>query len=320
MNIIFKNVGQGDSIILEWESNGINKIGIIDCNKVKKQNPVLDYLIHKKINNIEFIIISHPHDDHYSGFKELLQHVEKEKITINWFGHTIHNVGKRYWKLFELGIESSKELDFILKQGIHLKKIGLLKRWESIVGNSSIEIDENIFLQSFSPAHDEIQEYQRIVELEAEINLKKASLAANLLSTVFKLTKEGRNILLTSDAVKDTFERIETEGKIKTTEFDILQIPHHGSIKNFHPLFWSNKNLKREEKHVVISAGQNLMYKHPHFETIKEINNNNFKLHCTNIVHGMETYVDLFHKSLSLDMISETIDDDLVGGDKIFKL
>lgn len=320
MKVTFKNVGQGDSIILEWESNGVNKIGIIDCNKVRKKNPVLDYIKDLGTSNIEFIIISHPHDDHYSGFKSLLQYVEENKISINWFGHTISNVGKKYWKLFELGNKATKDLDIILKKAKHLESIGLLNRWEIIGGNSRIDIDENIFLQSFSPSHEEIETYQQIVKLDAEVNLKEASSAANLLSTVFKLTKNDKSVLLTSDAVLNTFERIENEGKIKDIEFDVIQAAHHGSIKNYHPLFWHNRNLKKEKKKAIISAGHHLSYQHPHLKTIIGIKENDYVLHCTNIDHGMAEYVELIKKSLSLDIISETIEDDLVSGDKIFDL
>lgn len=320
MKITFKNVGQGDSIILEWDSAGVSKIGIIDCNKVKKENPVLQYLIEQDIKKIEFIIISHPHDDHYSGFKELLEHVEKNNIFITWFGHTLQNLEVGYWKFFELGNEATRDLDWIIKKGIELKKNGFLERWEIIGGNSYLEIDKNVFLQSFSPSHEEIQTYKKIVKLDSVTNFKEASSAANLLSTVFKLTKDGRNILLTSDAVYSTFDRIENEGKINDIEFEMLQVPHHGSIKNFHDVFWSNRNLRKDNKAAFISAGENLKYRHPDFHTLEKIKTNNFSISCTNIVHGMKTYVELIKKSLSLDVISETIEDDLVSGDKFFNL
>ncbi len=74
VEIVFKNVGQGDSIILEWESSeeGTKKIAIIDCNLNKNENPVLQHLIELNLHEIEFVILSHPHEDHFSGFHELL--------------------------------------------------------------------------------------------------------------------------------------------------------------------------------------------------------------------------------------------------------
>ena len=79
MYITFKNVGHGDSIIIEWDviekdKKKVTKLFIIDCKKVERKNPVISYL--KKCVNpqIEYLIISHPHNDHYSGMLELMQY------------------------------------------------------------------------------------------------------------------------------------------------------------------------------------------------------------------------------------------------------
>ena len=41
MKITFKDVGQGDSILLEWiDDEGVNKLGIIDCSKKGKEIPM----------------------------------------------------------------------------------------------------------------------------------------------------------------------------------------------------------------------------------------------------------------------------------------
>lgn len=71
MRITFKDVGQGDSIILEWDKDGKKKIGIIDCNKYFGANPVLSYIKNpeNKVEEIEFLILSHPHHDHFLDLK-----------------------------------------------------------------------------------------------------------------------------------------------------------------------------------------------------------------------------------------------------------
>ena len=84
-SVNFKNVGQGDSIIIEWD----DKIGIIDCNIYKDSNPVLEYISQKDIEEIEFIILSHFHFDHFSGFPKLFDYCRDNKIKIKYFFHTI---------------------------------------------------------------------------------------------------------------------------------------------------------------------------------------------------------------------------------------
>ena len=88
VKITFKNVGQGDSILLEWNSNNKLKIAIVDCNLYQCTNPTLDYIIQQEIKEIEFIILSHPHTDHFSGFYELLEYCRNNRIRINRFLHT----------------------------------------------------------------------------------------------------------------------------------------------------------------------------------------------------------------------------------------
>ncbi len=92
IHLTFKNVGQGDSIILEWEANNTRKIGIIDCNLFHNQNPVLEYVIKKKYKTIEFLLLSHPHLDHFSGFLELIKYCKTHSIKIIYFLHTCSQV------------------------------------------------------------------------------------------------------------------------------------------------------------------------------------------------------------------------------------
>ena len=84
----FSNVGQGDSIVLEWDYNGTTKYGIIDCKLTNNGNPTIEYLELIKPTQIEFIILSHPHTDHFSGMSDLLEYLVFNKIDIRYYMHT----------------------------------------------------------------------------------------------------------------------------------------------------------------------------------------------------------------------------------------
>lgn len=88
VKVTFKNVGQGDSILLEWNQDDEDKIAIIDCNRYLNNNPVLDYIKLKEYREINFMILSHPHLDHFSGFVELLNYCKNNNIKIRRFLHT----------------------------------------------------------------------------------------------------------------------------------------------------------------------------------------------------------------------------------------
>ena len=54
IKLTFKNVDQGDSILLEWQHDGLNKIAIIDCNEAFRTNPVLDHVVKNNYKKLEF--------------------------------------------------------------------------------------------------------------------------------------------------------------------------------------------------------------------------------------------------------------------------
>ena len=82
MNVTFKYIGQGDSIILVWNDSGLVKVGIIDCNN--HNGSILTHI--KSLGSsifIEFIVLSHPHDDHFSGLLDLILYLNDNNIPIN---------------------------------------------------------------------------------------------------------------------------------------------------------------------------------------------------------------------------------------------
>jgi competence protein ComEC len=72
VSVTFKNVGQGDSIIIDWGSKKDRKYAIVDCNLFEGRNPILEHIKDNNVHSIEFAILTHPHSDHFSGFLELL--------------------------------------------------------------------------------------------------------------------------------------------------------------------------------------------------------------------------------------------------------
>ncbi len=319
MQITFKDVGQGDSIVIEWTDSGSAKVGIIDCKRRQKSNPVIDHIKNKGYKEIEFIILSHPHSDHYSGFEELLDFIEENMIIVHRFGNTLKEIGNGYWEWFEVSSEDTRQLAEIVRKADRLRnEVGLIKKYFYVFEDWNISLSPTIEIRSISPSHEEIQTYQQSVKYDAIENKKQASKAANYLSSVFYIKKDDHNILLTSDAEKETFARIDNEKRFAGIQFVLCQAPHHGSYNNYHELFWDNLPTPAN-KSAVFSSGLNEQYKHPHLVTIKSFEKNGYSIHPTNIVYGMQEYVDeLNKKAMILDTISEIDEENIVAGDKEF--
>lgn len=314
ITVTFKDVGQGDSIIIEWSG----KVGIIDCKKKGKSNPVFEHIKTKGYNEIEFIVLSHPHTDHYSGLAEILDFCLRNSIVIKKFCYTIEDIGIEYYPYFEPTITNSKALVEVFELAEELYKKGM--DFIPLTYDYKIDLLDNAYLKCLSPSREEKAAYLKILDFEPETNRMKRSKAANLLSTFFKLKVDDKFALFTSDVEKMTFDRMINRhaDKFQNLTNVFSQVPHHGSLNNHEPLFWKGITKEQESK-AIISAGKHKSYNHPDFSVVKDFSDLGYIVDCTNILNGMETFVQLLKiKSLVLDTDSIIAEEFYCSGDKEF--
>jgi beta-lactamase superfamily II metal-dependent hydrolase len=322
MKITFKDVGQGDTIILEWaDENGKEKIGIVDCKVKGKDNPVIDYLKTTAYEEIDFLILSHPHADHYSGYLELLNYLEEKNIPILRMGHTVgFNGAEAYWKYFVVDTAERELFESIVAKWFSLRAAKDIRRIDFLHDGKVLDIDNVLTITCLSPAHDDIQLYQEKVHLDAANNEQEASQSANILSTILKVSFNNHHFLLTSDAEKSNFQGVlDRDAKhIKQKRFHICQMPHHGSFKNLNNDFWKVVEIV-DPQHAIASAGNG--YKHPSLKVLEHFHSAGYKVHCTNIVNGMVDFVKMLDdKAKALDSFSILADEYTSSKDRVFKL
>ena len=79
------DVGYGDCFIIENSTSESPQNILIDAGTDNKAKKILKYLTKRKLLPIDWVIITHPHDDHYGGLPYL---IEKTDIGhIYWNGH-----------------------------------------------------------------------------------------------------------------------------------------------------------------------------------------------------------------------------------------
>lgn len=319
MIVYFKEVGQGDSIILEWNDNNEFKIGIIDCNKKEKNNPVLDHLKLKSDFLIEFIILSHPHEDHFSGLLELLEYCSDNKIKINYFLHTCASK-KEYLQYSVRSISDTKLLTEIFRKADQMNKNGEIVNFGFVNDlTGELALGNSIKLKVISPSNIEYTKFnQKAFKNTTTFNNNPDS---NFLSTVIKIYTEEWFALFTSDATYDVFWRLNRAGlKISQPNFLFGQIPHHGSVKNYYQTFWRLIN-HSEKTQAAISVGQN-SYGHPSKTVINDLQQNSYKIKLTNSDNSLSEE-NQHELSATLDLISERIgvqSSDNISKDIIFKI
>jgi len=288
VKLTFKNVGQGDSILLEWVSNDKPKIAIIDCNLYQKTNPILNYIIQQEIKEIEFIILSHPHTDHFSGFYELLDYCRNNQIVINRFLHT-SMVTMDFLKSATKSLVADEEL-FNLFSLLKIMRDNKEISIHAIDDNPNliIPLGKGYNMEILSPSSTEFDKYIRGVKFPFDEEEGTNNPNANWLSTILKIYNNETCIILTSDAESTSLTRIgkKNSGRIGNDKMVMAQIPHHGSKGNLNKTFWQ---MRKRNKHtpVIISVGEN-SYNHPSSEVIIFFDKTaNYEIISTNMIGAL---------------------------------
>jgi len=327
MKVTFKDVGQGDSILIEWVKDGHpqQKIGIVDCRKVGKRNPVLEYIAEAGILAIDFIIMSHPHFDHYSGMVELLNYCKENDVYIRYFGFS-GSESPNHLRAFSKNESEWNQLETLFNRVHELDQQGVIGISGVVTYDWKAELNNDYRMRCLAPCGSELDLFlKRVYGYNQKNDERNARLSANLLSTILliesKTQQEG--VLLTSDSCLEAFDRILLKNSTDLEKFKLLlcQVPHHGALENHKIAFW--RSLARDVNcPAIVSAGRHRAYKHPHRQVVKDFLDNNFKIHATNYVNGIE---EIFSKradevSSKLDMGSWVAEEFDLEGDQIFHL
>ncbi len=298
--VTFKNVGQGDSIIIEWDCEGENKIGIIDCNLFEDKNPVLDYLATKSIKEIDFVILSHFHYDHFSGMPGLFQYCIEKDIKIKWFLHTLaEHVLQIYNKIITSKKVENAAIDFFK----YLEDLD-----QNIKGDISVNIhtvpinlSDTIFFSFLSPSEKTGKNIA--TQINRKVNTKEFSYSdINKFSTITYFRFGNLGVLFTGDSVKACYRNLH---KYIDKETILVQVPHHGSVANIYPEFWKILN-KCENCAAVFSVGYEPKDKLPNRETVEIIDKLGFDIHSTNPSYGISEYFEDSESALSVTSFNKS--------------
>lgn len=284
VKITFLNVDQGDSIIVSWSFRNKNHIGIIDCSLNNLgANPVVDYLKYQELYCIEFLILSHPHLDHYSGMFELLSFCENHNIFINNFIHT-YLTDVNFIKHYNADVKSHNLFVEILKKLDTMYDAEIILNYDGLGGGvNEVKTFEGLPFEFLSPTYAEIKEFTS--KYNAKSILRGNNPMANYLSTMIRVLIDKTYFILTADSESYSFKRINRKMQnVMNDGYQLCQVAHHGSIRNYVKTFWE-KNKFDGDKIAVFSVGKR--YRHPSIDIVKSLRNLGYKIYSTNIVGGL---------------------------------
>lgn len=245
LKIYFVDVGQGDSTCIITPKN---KVILIDGGGNSKdenydigKQTLLPYLLDKKINKIDYCIVSHFDSDHCGGLMYILKNLKVKNIII----------GKQYEEY-----ENYKEFIKIAKD----KKINI----RVVEAREKITIEKNLYIDVLWPINREKMVTQN---------------AINNNSLVFKLRYINFSMLFTGD-IEEIAEKEILDNYKENTEFlksTILKVAHHGSKTSSTKEFI---NIVKP-KYAVIGVGKDNKFGHPSNVTIENLKTINTEIYRT---------------------------------------
>lgn len=178
--------GQGDSFLFEQDG----QYGLIDCGTRSTGKDVVEYLKQEGVQELQFVMGTHQHDDHMGGMYDVIDNfkcdviympkIETDLVTTNWYIKLVTRI-----KEDKITIINPKEDDkFYLGDAVF-----------TVVGQPTSK--------------------------EAEKNV-------NNYSTIVKVSFGEMDILMTGDSETKIEERIVKE-KRSELQCEILKLGHHGS-------------------------------------------------------------------------------------------
>jgi competence protein ComEC len=239
LEVVFLDVGQGDAIFIEFPKgtkmmidSGGSSIFTKHIKAEKKfsigEQVDSKYLWSRGIEHLDFIVATHPHQDHIEGFTDILKNFSVGQVILPQDPEK--NVG---WKSF---------INEIKPKNI---PINIWSKGETYFIDG-VKID--VLWPEKETSQDSFKQFNKE---NKEINNQ---------SLVLYLSYQGYSLLLTGDIEKEV-EKVLVEEK-KDFSAEVIKSPHHGSKTSNSELFVRKINPIVS----IISAPVKSQFNHPHLE------------------------------------------------------
>jgi len=237
----FIDVGQADSIFIQLPNT---KTMIIDAGNNDDGVPVVNYITSLGVTRIDYVIGTHPHEDHIGGLD----------VVINSF-----EIGKIYMPLIAEDMEPTTKTYRDVLQAIDNKGLTITRaRFGVIIFNETVDG----------------------LTLKAEILAPNSDKYSDLndYSAVVKLEYGAKAFLFTGDA--ETVSENEILSKGVNLKANVLKVGHHGSDSSTSIAFLNTV----QPEIAVICVGEGNTYGHPKPEVISRLLDKGIQIYRTDHV------------------------------------
>lgn len=238
LQIHFIDVGQADSILIKQDNNYM----LIDGGNNEDGDMLVKYLKEQGVEKLDYIIATHPHEDHIGGLDDVLNEFDTDLVLMPDKITTT-----KTFEDFLLAIKNRQDIKNKNGENVTLKKVPKLEEKYNL-GNASF-----VIYAPNSSSYDELNNY----------------------SIVIKLSFGNNAFLFTGDAEK--LSEKEMLDKNYDLKADVLKIGHHGSSTSTSDEFLEAVS----PKYAVLSVGEDNSYNLPKKTVMDKFENNNIPVYRT---------------------------------------
>jgi hypothetical protein len=248
--------GLGESIVLHLPGFGW---GVIDSCVFRGVCLPLDYLRALNVSLLNFVFLSHPHQDHYLGMDELLDAFPSIEMVGRYHGNSIEEL-KRFWLRQDVanGTEVSESLAKVfnalkraadrgasyqkLSENVTFQKQGIAAGGSfasKIVALSPSAMSEEVYTETLQRCIPRVGKRMKPLKITDR----------NLIASAPWISVNDTTILLGSDVEKGTLRQTGWKGIVSSPhcpdlKIGIIKVAHHGSSGAHHQEAWSKHRQK----------------------------------------------------------------------------
>jgi beta-lactamase superfamily II metal-dependent hydrolase len=293
LRIHFLNVEHGDAIVLEDENQGQRHFAVIDSNmKGDGDPPVLQKLRQLGADRLSFVLLTHPHRDHYRGLEKVLQAYDGRIGTFfifplgEFIPSRIRNLSRQYIEIAKRqdDDEVSRAAEELVAILIFLYK----NMKENVIQCAGEQVNllppegfnETEIFTIAPPNRAKGHYFQQIATGDPKIveDVKQNDLSVGVLIRV-----GSAEIVLGGDVPFDNwqFHRRRNRHSDEAINASIVKIPHHGSKHDASRMVLQYLFSTTGERVAVISANG---HSHPSEEVIHNLEAMGIHPYCTNLI------------------------------------
>lgn len=249
--------GFGESIVLHIPTLGW---AVIDSCEFKSNHdkfiPPLEYLIYQNVNRLAFIVLSHPHKDHFTGMENIIEYfLGKMDRICRYEGDGVRELAAYLTRKSIKGTPGARSFASLLDAFIRAKNKGaetrhlgamtkIIPRRKAVLNDLSFEVE----VLSLSPMAEDVDSYVNI--LREAISDQECHITDipdtkhNLISSAIWIQVGEVIIILGSDVEKGNTNSSGWKGILGSIDkpnlcVKALKVSHHGSQNAYYNKVWA---------------------------------------------------------------------------------